>query len=313
MGLAQKIVDDYRDFIQTEEGRPSFNQPYNYMSSAGIECERHLYYLRTEGEHRQPFPVSVLRLFREGKEQERRVKRDLMDMGYEWFEDQSPVTIERLALRGKIDGFVRIGGERPLAEVKSLSPFAFQKVDNSEDVKTDEFLSRGIVQLIGYMVALHEPFGIMIYRNRNDGDIKVLEVTPDHDLWSTVEAKMIRVNKAVEAGCAPDKIDGIGRTAVCRRCPFEHICVPDAIPDGGGIMITDEPMVIECLDRLEELRPQAKEYEDLMKWRKGRFKNLDGIVCGQYLIQGKEINAVHKPSPGRTSSYWKTSVTKLNK
>jgi CRISPR/Cas system-associated exonuclease Cas4 (RecB family) len=311
MGInAQRVMDDFNDMVRMEGQYQPFKQPANYMSSVGKECARELYYLRAEGDRREPMPVHVLKLFREGKEHERRTKQDLMAMGYDWHEEQSPVAFERLELRGRHDGFVSKGGDKVPTEIKSVSPFLFDRVpDIVEALKEDKYFRKHVKQFVGYLIGLHKDWGLMIYRNRDNGDLKVLEVTADFSLWSEVEAMLKVVNKAVAAGEPPERIEKVGRDDVCRFCSFAHICLPEVRNELGGVQFIDEPEVEARIDRLKELEPIAKEIKELERWKKSRLKGVDGVVVGSYLIEGKEI-----PRKGYTvkdTTYWQSKITTL--
>ncbi len=305
---AAKMAQDFDDMIRMDEQRQPSKQPYNYMSSAGHECDRYLYYLRVEGDRREPPPVGLLKLFRQGREHERLAKADIMRMGYDWVEEQSAVEFEELELRGRHDGFVSRERDKVAAEIKSVSPMLFQKIAGmySENLREDKYFSKHIAQFTGYLIGLEQEWGILIYRNRDNGDMKFFEIAVDPETWAEVANKFARINPHVASETPPDRVDGVGRDDVCGRCAFQHICLPDIRNELGGIAIIDAPDVEANIDRMKELEAAWKEYESLSRWRKERLKGIDGAVVGKYLVEGKMIT--RRGYTVDASEYWKTTI-----
>jgi len=307
MITAEKLQADYYDSMR-DKGRAPSSRPYNYISSVGEECVRRLYYYRTEGDRAEPFPVHVLEILEQGNEDERIVKRDMMDAGYDWHEEQAAVAFDDLQLRGKHEGYIARDGVKVPTEIKSVSTYLFNALrPDVEYLKEHEYLRKHVLQFMTYLIGLEHEWGVMIYTNRR---AKVFyDVKVDYDFWNEVPLKMKEVNGACEKGEAPERIDKVGNDDVCRLCPFQHICLPDVRNELGGVIMIDEPVTVENLNRMAELKPYHKEYESLLKWRKSRLAGVDGQVAGKFLIEGKTIHRDgYEVKPG---SYWKTKITTL--
>ena len=312
--LAEQMQGDFYDLVESERGTPS-DQPANYMSSAGNPGARALFYQRTRGRERSPFPMKALLVMREGNEHERRAKSDLMRAGYQWFQEQQTVVDHELELRGKHDGYAQAPAwDRKFpVEIKSVEAYAFERIrkanraGRAKDVLMDGWQRRSVVQFNGYLVKLEEPVGLFIFRARNNGDLEVVVLERDFDLWAETAAHLKIVNKAVRSGEAPDRIENAGG-AVCAMCPFGHICLPDLKTERQGITFETDPLIEANLDRLEELRPAVKECKALEEWKKAYFDGRDGVSAGKYLIEGQPVKFTRKASDPVDVEYWKVKV-----
>lgn len=309
-----QIQADYDDYIRMTMQRKPGNQPSNWASSIGHACNRHLYYLRVEGARRLPPPVNLLRLFRAGNEAERRTKADLMSMGYNWHEEQSPVAVVDLELFGRHDGYVsKDGSPKVLTEIKSLSGALFARAKGNPDyILSSPFFRKGVVQFNSYLTALNESHGFFIYRNRDNDDLYVMNYKTDAALWSETSARLKLVNDAVLKQEPPPHIAPEERADACGFCQFQDFCLPDIVAGRGGVEFWssgEHAEAVAKLDRLFELKSAVKEHDEINNWRKATFENMDGIVVGRYLIEGKQIAFTRKPQEEKQVSYWKGNIS----
>ena len=86
-----------------------------------------------------------------------------------------------------------------------------------------------------------------------------------------------------EAGTLPDYITDLDE---CRRCPFfGRVCNPPTAATGAQVLT--DPELELMLDRREELKEAAREYDDLDEDVKQRLRGVETGVAGKFLIEGK--------------------------
>jgi len=108
------------------------------------------------------------------------------------------------------------------------------------------------------------------------------------------------INRHVAAGTLPDPIDN---DLWCEQCPFRHICLPEHIGQEVEIDTTDLAVL---LDRMEEIKPMTKEYEELDNQVKEMVKGREKILAGDWFITGKWVEKRQfrflRPDTGRRAS-----------
>ena len=204
---AEQMVVDYDQMVLDEKSRRPSKQSSNWMSSLGIQCERNLYYLRVKGDERLPLPIKLLKKFRAGDEHEVRAKQNLLTMGYNLIEAQLPVVNSDLDLFGKLDIKISKGGAPVPAEIKSVSPSLFPRIQSDPQyIYTSKFFTRAIAQFNGYLANLHEPWGFLIFVNRDDEDLWPIEHSLNRVMWEEHVEKLKRVNKAIAKMVPPERM-----------------------------------------------------------------------------------------------------------
>jgi CRISPR/Cas system-associated exonuclease Cas4 (RecB family) len=283
----------------------------NRASSLGDPCLRKLVYERTNWQDKTLYDVGLQMIFDEGNNQESIVVRDLMDAGFEIFEQQRAFEIKDLQITGHMDLKIKVPGDDATlypCEIKSMAPHIFDKIKELKDFQNPSYpwLQKYPAQLLLYMLASNEDKGVFILKNKSTGALKEIWLDLDWDLADELYAKAAEINRHIEAGTLPDRTSEL---ELCERCYFRHICTPDK-DFGEGVLFEQDESLTAMLDRLEETKEIKSEYERLNKTVSKILKEKDNIVVGdKYLVRGKFID--RKAYTVEAGRYWKKSILKI--
>ena len=271
--------------IQRLEGMATAYPRRNSILSDIGECERQMVYSVLDWEKRPVAQPDLQARFEVGKVFEREVVRELMDMGFQFEQSQAPVQIKNrageLIATGKIDGFIRWEGVRVPVEIKSMHPQIFQSIKSVEDFQKKPWLRKYTRQLQAYMFGNSCEWGLFIVGDCL-GHWKMLPLALDYGEAEAILQRLERVHDSIKAKKYPDRI--VYDQSVCGKCPFSAICLQDIIQTEAEIF--DSPEWDAKLERHEELKPLAKEYEEIHENIKDSFKGVHkSIIGGRWLIQ----------------------------
>lgn len=281
----------------------------NRASELGHPCLRYLTYLRVAWQERALPSVSLQYLFDERKRQEEHAIEDLKEAGYTFIQQQRPFTWPTFDITGTIDGMIVLPRGATLgtlvpAEIKNINPWDWEKIDPRGDLGQFTHSDRVWLQKIPTQITLYSlmnntELAALIMRNASDGRMKVLPIVLDMDLGEQAVRKAEAVNMHVAEGTLPDRIPY--DEAVCSRCPFVQICLPDQAAREGAQLL-DQPDLEEALERRAALEPVKREYESLDKHVKDIAKVAlgkpdpgqagEGIVGTDWLLRVKTLARV---------------------
>ncbi len=285
----------------------------NRASSCGHPCERFLFYSRARWNERALHDVNLQMIFDEGSMHEEAVLRRLKESGVQVVEQQRPFEWKELELTGHIDCSIVLDGKAYPAEIKSMSPYTFDKTDSVDDMKNSKYVyMRGYPsQMYMYLLMKEIEDGLFVLKNKVNGWIKLLDVPLDYEAADVIVKKLERVNQALKANKEPDWIKDAG---VCGDCGFKQICLP-ALQYGEGVMIGSEELVQlieeqEELERkLEEPKAVKKRLEEVKELIKEMTKDKESVIAGNYLISGKWVE--RKGFEVKPSRYWTVEHTRI--
>ena len=289
-GLIEAIASKEAVRLRSDINSPS-SQPYFYLSNIH-SCQRHLYYLLTEGENRPPIDEHLAALFAEGKAQELRVKAELANDGFEMIRAQERIEVPYqgpvAALRGqimavgKIDGMIQYDGINIPVEVKAMNPNMYGRINSVDDLLDYDYTQKYVRQLLMYMYAKESEFGLFIISDFM-GHRKRIPVFLGNHL-EVAEAALRTMEKSWEAkasGQIPDRI--AFHSKVCGRCPFQATCLPSE--SIGGADAVDDPALEALLTKHQELKAVAGEFKEVDEAVKDAFKNRPTTtVSGHYEV-----------------------------
>ena len=281
----------------------------NHASEAGHECERYLYYQRTAWDKKDPHDVTMQFIFDGGNDIERQAIRELQDAGFNVVEQQRAFYWPDLEVTGRIDARIQINGNLVPLEVKGLNHREWTNLNSIDDMLNSNapWVRRYPAQLLLYQMMSGEEYGIFYIKSKSTYVPKVIwcRLYDYLDYTEQVLKKLERVNKAVKTGQIPDRIPFDEK--ICFDCPYFTLCQPDAkLAEGAEILV--DPELQEALERREQLKEYKKEYEEVDKYVKQRLKGVKRAIIGNFVIEGKEVTGIRKPSPGGPYSYWKTWI-----
>ena len=138
----------------------------------------------------------------------------------------------------------------------------------------------------------------LLLKNKQSGKIKIIPFHMNDAMYQAAEAmlkKAEQVNRLVQIGEMPSADLKISDPDYCSECEFFDTCLPDLqFGPGATVLTAEEADELEAmLNRREELKPDAKEFDDLDDEIKRRVKTLalagvNQIVAGDWLIDVKE-------------------------
>lgn len=275
------VLEKVQNYLLSE--RKSWAPACNYAYNSGFPCARNLVYHRLNWQEKALPEIGKLLIFREGSLHEDAVVRLLMDAGVEIVETQRPFELKHIQLRGKIDGQIRgDDGKLVPCEIKSMNPFDFEKINTLEDMKnsTKVWIRGYLTQMMMYLFGMEKEAGLFILKNKVNGELKFILCPIDYELAEREWRKLELVNGHVAAGTYPDRIED---RSVCKWCEFKHLCLPNEV--SNSLNITEDPELLELLERREAASAVASEYDKLDKQIKERY--FKEKPEGDYLVGGK--------------------------
>lgn len=303
-----RLVDEYWA-LKKRSSRSSVANA-NWVTTLGHECDAYAVYNRTVlPKDRRPLKESLGMIFAEGDDQARAIKRDLYAMGYEVEGAEGQMAWPKYQITGRQDLTIRKNGVRfsVHAEIKSCSPFTYDSIGSIEDLKTHKwsFIQKWYAQVCLYMVLQGVGEYWMILKNKSTGQIKILEFTLGDDELQRAEvmiAKAEKVNRLVQIGEMPSAEMKISTPDLCAECEFFPVCLPELNFGMAAKVLTDDTAaeLAQKTERLTELKPFAKEYEDLDDEVKGEIKALcadggENVVYGDWVASIKRIEIKAQP------------------
>ncbi|RTL20737.1 MAG: hypothetical protein EKK55_17280 [Rhodocyclaceae bacterium] len=249
------------------------------------DCERQMVYGVLNWQSKPPAGPDLQARFEVGKEFEKQVVRELMDMGFDFQQSQAPVAIKgrggETIATGKIDGFIRWEGELVPVEIKSMQPNMFNGIKSIDDFQKKPWLRRYTRQLMMYMFGHSKEWGLFIVGDLL-GHWKMLPLALDYGEAESILQKLERVSEAIKAKRYPDRI--IYDQAQCGKCPFAAICLQDVVNTEAEIL--NSPELEAEIERHEELKPVAKEFDEIHDRIKSTFANTEKAIIGdRWIVQ----------------------------
>lgn len=252
----------------------------NRASSAGQECVRRLVYERTAWDKKLLHDVGLQYIFDEGNRSEEITMKELTEAGIQVFEGQRPFAYEAVNLTGRID--FTITQEAIPVEAKSINPYDFTTITDYESVKNHKKAHiRGyLAQLMVYLFLKEKDNGILLFRDKNSGRYKQVNVSLDYAVVEEVLKKFEAVNKHIADKTLPDKIQDL---TICKTCPFRAHCLPD-VSFGDGVQIVSDVYLEQLIEKRQSAEQAAGEYDGYDKEVKELLKKRANGKEAHYVI-----------------------------
>ena len=287
--------------------------PKNHPTASGLEeCSRRMVYEITHWKLRPPAEPYVQARMEEGKKQENRIIQELLDLGFTITENNPPPfeirdRQGRLILRGMIDGKCLWQDRKIPFEIKSVDKNIYSVLKDISDFNKYFWMKKYILQMTAYLYANNEESGLFILCDMA-GHWKIFIATLNLETMEKILQQCEYVVDRVEKGTLPDFCKD---TSLCQKCwALGRVCTP-ALDFGEGLQIIDDPEMEVILEKREELKPQAKEYEEIDNHIKGYFKNKPNSICGNFEITGKNITKKLPAQEAREITYWQSKIVKV--
>jgi len=305
---------DFQEYMQSKVGGKRYQNNVR-ASSAGHLCKRKHFYDLTEPH--EPPKVDLIPIFSDGLLHERDVEEKLRAMGYRVDSTQKEFRLENPLLSCHIDGMLsKDGGPEYPFDTKSINGYDFDKINCAEDLifSKKDHQRNYPVQILTYMYATEKEYGLLIFKNKANGQIKQVVFSFDeHCKYLDATFKIIdQVYIDVKNKTPSERTDD---RSLCAKCSWKNICLPDLLAN-GGIQFIDSEDLAQKLSRREELIESKDEYENLDSEIKEIVKQT-GVgekAVGDFLIQIKEVKTMRKKALTFTeepSNYLKVSISKI--
>lgn len=280
-------------------------------ASSITECPLEMVYSIVKWDTKPLPDPTLMARFEEGKEQERKVIRELMDLGFEIVEGQKPFEIRgrkgNVILTGSIDGKCLWKDKKVPFEVKSLDPNIYNSIDSVEDFNKYEWARKYPRQMQCYLFGYNEEEGLFIITDCK-GHWKLFTVTLDIEEMERILQLCEYVMDCIESNKWPDYHKN---ASICRRCwALGRVCTPPLEFD-ASVQVIDDPEIEAKLSKREALKSSSKEFVALDKEIKAYFKGRPNSLCGDFIITGKEQIRKMPPQEARDVKSWVTRIEKI--
>jgi CRISPR/Cas system-associated exonuclease Cas4 (RecB family) len=281
----------------------------NWASQLGHPCTKYLVLNRTRWQEKTLHDERLQMLFDVGNDVEDRVLKDLREAGFSIVENQRPFEWPEYQISGKLDAKILLDKIAYPIEIKSMSPFAYDKVNSVQDMLNSRYAYMRSYpgQLILYLLMDNKERGFFICKNKVSGAMKEIPVDLDYDIGESLLKKAEAINTHVANKTLPDPIEYDEN--VCSDCGYNHICLPERI--GKEVEIIDNEELEGLLKRYEELKPASKEYDEVDKRISEIVNGREKLLVGNYFISGswRKTTKYNVPSDVKNqyaeeSKYW---------
>lgn len=279
--LADDIIQKRNQLMSMKLARYPRN---NLILSDISDCDRCNVYSVANWQDRKMFGVDVVLKLEEGNLKEKHIISELLTMGFQVLLQAEPVEIKNRAgvmiARGKIDGKIKTDNKIIPFEIKSMSENIFNGIHTVDDFKKKPYLRKYTYQLLMYMFGNNVEEGLFILECRNSW--KLIPIYLDYGKCEWILQKLERAHEHIQAKTYPDRI--LYDQSMCGNCNFSLICLQDVINQPAEMIENQE--LNDTLDRIAEIKPISKEYDELYDKVKNVTKTVDKlIVNGNWILQ----------------------------
>lgn len=277
-------------------------------SSIGHPCSRYVYLCITNFQDRKPPDVGLQAIFGLGNSLETHVIERIKEAGFEVITPTyRSFRIEPQNITGRDDFRIKDPktGELFPVEVKSISPFEFDKLNCFDDFKNHKkpFIRAYASQIQLYLYHFAKPYGFFALINKLTGEIKFIDVDLDYEFAEKVLQKAEYINKCLETKTPPEACDEIG---FCEYCDLQHICgqvkrLPADIEIDGELET--------LINRRNELSEAKREYETVNDQIKQVVGEREKIITGTYVVERKSF--VKKEYTVPASTQYRINIKRL--
>lgn len=288
----------------------------NRASEIGHPCALYLTFCRTNWQDRKPPDGRLQMIFDLGNDVEARVIRDMQDAGITVIEQQRAFDWAEYQITGTVDCKVVLNGSATPCEIKSASPFAFEKVNSVEDMLKSKYvyMRKYPAQLALYCLMSNIDHGLFLFKNKSTGAMKEIPLEVDFEYAEGILKRLEIVNANIAAGTKPQPIDY--DESICGDCPFLHIC--PVLRSGQEIEVVDDTELAEMIAKWDSLKDCKKEFDEIDGVLKQRLEGVDKKVIGEYFVCGqwrksttydipKEVKEPYK----KESQWWMRKIAKI--
>lgn len=277
-------------------------------SSVGHPCNRYVYLCITNYADRKPPDETLQSIFAVGNALEALVIEKVKEAGYEVITPTyRSFRIEPQGITGRDDLRIKDPetGDLIPVEVKSISPFEFDKLNSFEDFANHKkpYVRAYAAQIQLYMLHFGKEYGFFALINKLTGQIKFIRCEFDYDYCEKILSKADYINECLTAKEPPEACDEIG---LCENCDLAHIC-GTCKRTPVDVELDDE--LDKLINRKTELSKAVNEYYAVDKEIKEKVGEREKVLTGGYIIERKPVTKEAYTVPA--STYYRLNIKRL--
>lgn len=187
---------------------------YFYASEVG-DCFRKIFF-KIKGAPCTAMEPRVQRIFHEGEHVHMRLMSILYSLG---LVTASEVKIPDTELfRGRADGILKLDGENYVLEMKSISPFGFEKLG---DMPKPEHMKQ--IQL--YMHYFNIPKGVILMENKGNQEMREFVVSKNDQIINKILTDFTKLKEMISSDIVPAVPDKSNwEYDMCGYCAYKEHC-----------------------------------------------------------------------------------------
>lgn len=332
------VVERREERFRSLAQRPPQPRAHPWASDLG-DCDRAMALALLAWKVRPPLPAPAQQRMEAGRVQERAVRRQLEDEGWEIVETEAPVELKdrrgRVVLRGAIDGrilWTPPGAARPIRvplEIKDTSWANFQRWHTEEDLRVDTWSRKWWRQTQAYLLALGVEWGVFMLTHRGERrpiairlDLEQAEVI----LQRAERAADIRDALAGEELEALDEqlhalgVPYLGDRRTCASCDFHRrVCFPPQPGSQGELeLLVLDDEVGNLVARFYALAEASREHDALKRRLERLIPRGKHASAGPWIVTGHWEEQDTKPTeavpaqPAGTRKIWRRVVLRAD-
>lgn len=303
-----------------ESKKKVFPSHVNRISSLDDPCLRKLYYMRSAWDKAKPIDDGLQGVFETGNLLEPVIERIVSEVGHastpKWriVGAQTPTNdalLKKYQISGTIDGFLQEQDETGIwvtlgvVDIKTMSANVYRQIDGYDDLNRYPWTAKYRGQVMMYALA-HGLEGcyLLLVNKQNLYDMKIIGFDLDMAYCERLLTKAEAVNDSIEDGEPPAKIND---PSLCQSCPWYSFCAPE-LTMPGNLMVSDNSVLEEILERLDDLGETAKEISSLERDRDKILIKGQDVACGRFIVTWKEIEVHRKAQEARIEKQWRKSI-----
>lgn len=277
-------------------------------SSVGHPCARYVYLCITNYADRRPPDEGLQSIFAVGNALEALVIEKVKEAGYEVITPTyRSFRIEPQGITGRDDLRIKDPetGDLIPVEVKSISPFEFDKLNKFEDFVEHKkaHIRAYAAQIQLYMLHFGKEYGFFALINKLTGKIKFIRCEFDYDFCEKILSKADNINDCLKTRTPPEACESVG---FCDNCDLAHIC---GTCKRAATDVEIDGELEELITKKQELSVAKKEYEEVDSRIKALVGEREKIVTGSYLVERKSFTKKAFTVP--ESTQYRISIKRL--
>lgn len=243
------------------------------------DCDRYIVHSILDWGKRALYDEGLQAIFDRGKEEEKRVQKDLLSMDFKVVESETPFEIKNrkneVICRGRIDGKIQYRDKLYPYELKTMNINIFNSIKSLDDFQKKPLFRKYLRQIQLYLFGHNAEEGLLILSNLQ-GHYKLLPVYLDLGECEFLLQRIEKIWEFIKKKEYPPQIQY--NPALCDKCSFLHICLPEIKKE--GVSLIDNEELEQKLNRREELKPLNEEYEIIDEEIKGAFREIPEAIIG---------------------------------